>query len=182
MANAEEKGKISGDVFESLTKHFVGNNNRYRENIVIPKNFGPVKIKTNEEKMVEAAFESCAFKSMMSCVIGECCRTFDEPTRTYAVARVRVRPGRRHRPVLREHGPHGDGNRAANRQAGLQGDEEHHARLRQELRHDRGAVFGRGVHDRERNAPLVVYLREVTVFACRRGGRAIGGTGRTPAA
>lgn len=77
MANAEEKGKMSNDVFESLTKHFIGNNNRYRENIVIPKNFGPVKIKTSEEKMVEAAFESCVFKSMMSCVIGEC-YTFDD--------------------------------------------------------------------------------------------------------
>lgn len=32
--------------------------------------YGAVQIKTNEEKLVEAAFESCAFKSLMSCVLG----------------------------------------------------------------------------------------------------------------
>lgn len=42
----------------------------YRENIIIPKMYGVVQIKTNEEKLVEAAFESCAFKSFMSCVLG----------------------------------------------------------------------------------------------------------------
>lgn len=29
------------------------------------------KIKTNEEKFVEAALESCFFKSFMACVLGE---------------------------------------------------------------------------------------------------------------
>lgn len=65
------KRDLTNDDWINLTKHFLGNNNRYRENIIIPKNLGPVKIKSNEEKMVEAAFESCAFKSFMSCVIGE---------------------------------------------------------------------------------------------------------------
>lgn len=32
--------------------------------------FGPVKIKTNEEKMIEAAMDSCFFKSFMACVLG----------------------------------------------------------------------------------------------------------------
>lgn len=44
---------------------------RYRENIIIPSNLGPVKIKTNEEKMIETIFESCFFKSFMACVLGE---------------------------------------------------------------------------------------------------------------
>lgn len=48
---------------------FLGRNS-YRENIIIPKMYGAVQIKTNEEKLVEAAFESCAFKSLMSCVLG----------------------------------------------------------------------------------------------------------------
>jgi hypothetical protein len=49
----------------------IGNNARYRENVIIPRMMGPVKIKTREEKMVEAAFESCAFKTIMSCVLGK---------------------------------------------------------------------------------------------------------------
>lgn len=32
--------------------------------------FGPVKIKTNEEKMIESAMDSCFFKSFMACVLG----------------------------------------------------------------------------------------------------------------
>ncbi|KAJ6623919.1 Mitochondrial import inner membrane translocase subunit Tim22, partial [Pseudolycoriella hygida] len=54
---------------DSLAKHFV-NMHRYRENIVVPKNHGPVAIKTKEEKMVESVFESCVFKSVMACVMG----------------------------------------------------------------------------------------------------------------
>lgn len=46
-------------------------NFRYRDNIVIPSNFGPPKIKTNEEKMIESVVESCFFKSFMACVLGE---------------------------------------------------------------------------------------------------------------
>ncbi|XP_017781465.1 PREDICTED: mitochondrial import inner membrane translocase subunit Tim22 [Nicrophorus vespilloides] len=67
---SEQKRAFTSEEWISLTNYFVGNNQRFRENIVIPKNLGPVVIKTNEEKAVEAFFESCAFKSMMSCVIG----------------------------------------------------------------------------------------------------------------
>ncbi|XP_023166713.1 mitochondrial import inner membrane translocase subunit Tim22 [Drosophila hydei] len=55
---------------DRMAMHFVGNMNRYRENIIIPKSNGPVKIKTNEEKLIETAVESCAFKSAMACVMG----------------------------------------------------------------------------------------------------------------
>lgn len=67
----EEKRAFTNEEWIGLSKYFLGNIHRYRENIIIPKSLGPVKIKSNEEKMVEAAFESCAFKSVMSCVIGE---------------------------------------------------------------------------------------------------------------
>lgn len=43
---------------------------RYRENIVIPRTQGPVNIRTNEEKTLDKIMESCAFKSVMSLVIG----------------------------------------------------------------------------------------------------------------
>ncbi|CAH1395792.1 unnamed protein product [Nezara viridula] len=56
--------------FNILSRYFLENVHRYRENIVVPKNLGPVAIKTNEEKLVERFFESCGFKSIMSCVIG----------------------------------------------------------------------------------------------------------------
>ncbi|KAJ8956310.1 hypothetical protein NQ318_015046 [Aromia moschata] len=70
MAQDQQKRQFSPEEWTYLTKYFVGNNYRYRENIIIPKNLGPVKIKTNEEKMVESFFESCAFKCLMSCVVG----------------------------------------------------------------------------------------------------------------
>ncbi|XP_066144944.1 mitochondrial import inner membrane translocase subunit Tim22 isoform X2 [Euwallacea fornicatus] len=54
-------------MYNHLKEHF---KKRYRENIIIPRNLGPVQIKTNEEKMVEAFFESCPFKVIMSCVAG----------------------------------------------------------------------------------------------------------------
>lgn len=65
--NPEEKME---EQWSHLMKHFIGNNFRYRDNIIIPKNLGPVTIKTKEEKMVESFFESCPFKTVMSCVIG----------------------------------------------------------------------------------------------------------------
>lgn len=57
--------------YDSLAKYLVGNNERFRENIIIPRILGPVIIKTNEEKMIDAAIESCPFKSITSCVVGE---------------------------------------------------------------------------------------------------------------
>lgn len=61
---------INDPFFDRIAQYFVGNNQRYRENIIIPKLVGPVQVKTNEQKMVESVFESCAFKTGMSCVIG----------------------------------------------------------------------------------------------------------------
>lgn len=56
--------------YDSLAKYLVGNIYRYRENIIIPRVLGPVIIKTNEEKMIESTIESCPFKSLTSCIIG----------------------------------------------------------------------------------------------------------------
>ncbi|KAL3270976.1 hypothetical protein HHI36_021479 [Cryptolaemus montrouzieri] len=64
------KRELSPQEWSYLTRYFVGNNYRFRENIIIPKTLGPVQIKTNEEKRVEAFFESCPFKTFMSCVVG----------------------------------------------------------------------------------------------------------------
>ncbi|VVC97072.1 unnamed protein product [Leptidea sinapis] len=56
--------------YDSLAKYLIGNIYRYRENIIIPRVLGPVVIKSNEEKMIEATVESCPFKSLTSCIIG----------------------------------------------------------------------------------------------------------------
>lgn len=56
---------------ESMLKYFVGNNYRYREQIIIPRTVGPIQIKSVDEKRVEAFFESCAFKSLVASVMGK---------------------------------------------------------------------------------------------------------------
>lgn len=55
---------------DSLMKYFVGSNCKYREQIIIPRTVGPIHIKNIDEKRVEAAFESCAFKSLVASVMG----------------------------------------------------------------------------------------------------------------
>ncbi|XP_055903518.1 mitochondrial import inner membrane translocase subunit Tim22 [Eupeodes corollae] len=55
---------------DEMAKHFVGNFQRFRENIIIPRNLGPVQIKSDQEKLVESTLESCGFKSVMACVMG----------------------------------------------------------------------------------------------------------------
>lgn len=55
---------------DEMAKLFIGNFQRYRENIIIPRNMGPVQIKSDQEKLVESTLESCGFKSVMACVMG----------------------------------------------------------------------------------------------------------------
>lgn len=55
---------------DKIARYFIGNNQRYRENIIIPRTQGPVNIRSNEEKTIESIMESCPFKSVMSLVIG----------------------------------------------------------------------------------------------------------------
>lgn len=67
----EDKRVFLNDAeLDKIAIHFVGNLQRFRENIIIPRMLGPVQIKSIEEKRVESVMESCAFKSIMSCVIG----------------------------------------------------------------------------------------------------------------
>ena len=63
--------KFTPQEIDSLAKYFVGNTYRYRENVVIPRTVGPIQIKSDQEKQVEAIFESCAFKSVLATVAGK---------------------------------------------------------------------------------------------------------------
>lgn len=55
---------------DNIALYLIGSKERFRENIIIPRTVGPVQLKTNEEKLIESAMESCIFKSIASCVIG----------------------------------------------------------------------------------------------------------------
>lgn len=141
-----EKRQLTTEDWINLTNYFVGNNYRFRENIIIPKNLGPVKIKTNEEKMVEAAFESCAFKSFMSCVLGWCAfSSFFAPITSWI---LRLRPGRCNRFVFVECGSVGDERRTADGPASLPGNENDHFELRKEFCCNRSYIFRCRMHDR----------------------------------
>ncbi|XP_066987849.1 mitochondrial import inner membrane translocase subunit Tim22 [Macrobrachium rosenbergii] len=55
---------------DQIARYLVGNQTRVRENVIIPRTFVPTVIKTKEEKTVEAIFESCPFKAVLSLVAG----------------------------------------------------------------------------------------------------------------
>jgi mitochondrial import inner membrane translocase subunit TIM22 len=63
--------KFTPQEIDSIAKYFVGNTYRYREHVVIPRTVGPIQIKSDQEKQVEAIFESCAFKSVLATVAGK---------------------------------------------------------------------------------------------------------------
>lgn len=70
VQNEDKRIFFEDTQMNEMAKHFTGNLYRYRENIVVPSSNGPIQIKTNEEKMIEKTVESCAFKSIMACVMG----------------------------------------------------------------------------------------------------------------
>ncbi|XP_068208870.1 mitochondrial import inner membrane translocase subunit Tim22 [Palaemon carinicauda] len=55
---------------DQIAKYLIANPTRVRDNVIIPRTFVPTIMKTREEKAVEAVFESCPFKSVMSLVAG----------------------------------------------------------------------------------------------------------------
>ncbi|KAL0130926.1 hypothetical protein PUN28_002488 [Cardiocondyla obscurior] len=70
LANVGKKVTLSDDELDKVALYLVGDQRHFRENIIIPRMLGPVHIKTIEEKRIDTMMESCAFKSIMSCVIG----------------------------------------------------------------------------------------------------------------
>jgi len=67
---AEKRIFMSDAEWDRMAVYLVGSQNRFRENVIIPTMLTPARIKTNDEKMIESAVESCAFKSIMACVLG----------------------------------------------------------------------------------------------------------------
>ncbi|CAN7986774.1 unnamed protein product [Ixodes hexagonus] len=56
--------------FSELMTALIGPNKRIRDNIIFPVGLFPHKVKTRDELRVEAAFESCGFKTGLSCILG----------------------------------------------------------------------------------------------------------------
>lgn len=69
LLDTSENNVISDMDLDKIALHLI-TQQRFRENIIIPRTVGPVRIKTNEEKLIESTMESCIFKSIASCVIG----------------------------------------------------------------------------------------------------------------
>lgn len=70
VENEKKRALFTPEEIDQIAKYLVGNQRRERENIIIPRTFIPTVIKTREEKAVEAIFESCPFKSVLSLVAG----------------------------------------------------------------------------------------------------------------
>ncbi|XP_055388926.1 mitochondrial import inner membrane translocase subunit Tim22 [Condylostylus longicornis] len=68
--NDKRRAFFENKELDDLARLYIGNFQRYRENIVIPRSVGPVSIKTNEEKIIESVLDSCSFKSVLACVLG----------------------------------------------------------------------------------------------------------------
>ncbi|KAK7069350.1 Mitochondrial import inner membrane translocase subunit Tim22, partial [Halocaridina rubra] len=63
---ADNRWLFTAQEIDQIAKYLVCNQRRYRENMIIPRSFAPTVIKSNEEKRVEAIFESCPFKAVLS--------------------------------------------------------------------------------------------------------------------
>lgn len=67
----EKRVLLSSDEFKTAMMRLISSEPKLRDAVLIPRTYGPVVIKTREEKILEATFESCIFKCLMSCVLGE---------------------------------------------------------------------------------------------------------------
>ena len=68
--NNNKRKPFSEQELEGVAKYLIGNNIRPYPNIHVPQNCGPARIQPQEELMVANAMESCAFKGVMSFVVG----------------------------------------------------------------------------------------------------------------
>ncbi|KAK8719312.1 hypothetical protein OTU49_014110 [Cherax quadricarinatus] len=73
-ADITNKGKhgvlFTPQEIDQIARFLVANQRRERENLIIPRTFTPVVMKSREEKAVEAVFESCPFKAILSLFAG----------------------------------------------------------------------------------------------------------------
>lgn len=76
MSNTEEQTNMSQEEILHKFVNRIFNNEQFREKIMMPTVMGRPVVKTAEEKTLDAITESCAFKSILSGVMGKCLITF----------------------------------------------------------------------------------------------------------
>ncbi|KOC64162.1 Mitochondrial import inner membrane translocase subunit Tim22 [Habropoda laboriosa] len=70
LSEASEKKGITDMDLDNIAMYLTGTQQRFRENIIIPRTVGPVHLMNNEEKLIQRAMESCIMKTVSSCVMG----------------------------------------------------------------------------------------------------------------
>lgn len=70
MSNNNEKPNISQEEVLHTFVNRIFNNDQFREKIMMPTVMGRPVVKSVEEKTLETITESCAFKSILSGVMG----------------------------------------------------------------------------------------------------------------
>lgn len=70
MTTESKSSEITEKEIDEIAKYFMVDPWKKRTNVFMPSVMGQLVIKSKEEKMIESTMESCAFKSLMSCVLG----------------------------------------------------------------------------------------------------------------
>ncbi|CAK9798520.1 Mitochondrial import inner membrane translocase subunit Tim22 [Anthophora plagiata] len=70
LPEASEKKGITDTDLDYIAMYLTTSQQRFRENIIIPRTVGPIHLMSNEEKLIQRAMESCIMKTVSSCVMG----------------------------------------------------------------------------------------------------------------
>ncbi|CAK9816351.1 Mitochondrial import inner membrane translocase subunit Tim22 [Anthophora quadrimaculata] len=70
LPEANEKKGINDTDLDHIAMYLTTSQQRFRENIIIPRTVGPVHLMNNEEKLIQRLMESCIMKTVSSCVMG----------------------------------------------------------------------------------------------------------------
>ena len=68
--NKTNENVFSPAEFEQVSKYLIGSQIRPYPNVIVPQSNGPARVQPKEELMMMNVMESCAFKSVMSFVVG----------------------------------------------------------------------------------------------------------------
>ncbi|MPC39281.1 mitochondrial import inner membrane translocase subunit Tim22-like [Portunus trituberculatus] len=70
VGDGTNKPLFTPQEIDQIAKYLIMNQRRQREKLILPRSFTQTVIKSREEKTVEAVFESCSFKAVLSLVAG----------------------------------------------------------------------------------------------------------------
>ena len=67
----KKKYNLTPQQVHEIQLKLLGRISKNSDNIVLPKSCLPIRLRTVDEKLVEGLFESCIFKSALSCCAGK---------------------------------------------------------------------------------------------------------------